>query len=175
MSACREIDRVFRLPVIFIIPFIFGCNQTPAPIVSGNKTEQASNESNDEKPIENGLAFLNSYVENCNRMKESKGVFEWVDSNQFVTANFKTELKKIMAISAEPDVMLESDPIFDAQDYPSEGFELDSFDQKSNYLVVKGKNWPEFKLSLKIALEKDEWLVDGCGIINIPENKRIPR
>ncbi|MCF8254021.1 MAG: hypothetical protein K9H61_04240 [Bacteroidia bacterium] len=126
-------------------------------------------------PSDNAVKFINSYVENCNKMKESIGVVEWVNSNSMTTNIFKTELKKIMkeAYKIDPELGLDSDPIFDAQDYPEKGFELESFDSKTNYVVVKGKDWTDFKLTLRMVLENENWLVDGCGIINISDDKRI--
>ena len=79
------------------------------------------------------------------------------------------------AYKIEPDLGLDVDPIFDAQDYPDKGFDLESFDRKTNFVVVKGKDWADFKLTLKMVLENENWLVDGCGIINIPKDKRIAR
>jgi len=117
------------------------------------------------------------YVDNCNKMQESIGVVEWVNSNNLTTSHFKTELKSIIdeAYKIDPEMGLDADPIFDAQDYPDKGFELESFDNKTNYIVVKGKEWIDFKLTMKMVLESDNWLVDGCGIINIPNDKRIAR
>ena len=79
------------------------------------------------------------------------------------------------AFKIEPELGLDFDLIFDAQDYPDEGFELESFDNKTNYVVVKGKNWTDFRLTIKMVLENNKWLVDGCGIINIPNDKRSAR
>ena len=70
---------------------------------------------------------------------------------------------------------LGADPIFDAQDYPDQGFELDSFDSETNFIVVKGKNMSDFKLTIKMVNENENWLVDGCGMINIPNDKRLKR
>jgi len=70
---------------------------------------------------------------------------------------------------------LGADPIFDAQDYPSKGFELESIDETTNYLTMKGKDWSEFKLTMKVVEENGKWLVDGCGIVNIPKDKRAAR
>lgn len=39
-------------------------------------------------------------------------------------------------------------------------------------MVVNGKNWPDFELTLKVILVNNKWLIDGCGIINIPKNQR---
>lgn len=65
------------------------------------------------------------------------------------------------------------DPIFDAQDYPDKGFKIDK--QDSTYVIVKGINWPDFRLSLRLTFEDRQWLVDGAGVINIPTNKRAKR
>ena len=110
-------------------------------------------------------------------MKESIGVVEWVNSNKLTTNTFRTELKRILdeAYKLEPEIGLDADPIFDAQDFPEKGFELESFDSKTNYIVVKGKNRPDFKLTIKMVMENNDWLVDGCGMINIPNDKRIAR
>jgi hypothetical protein len=131
----------------------------------------------DNMPVDIAVKFINSYVDNCNKIKESIGVVEWVNSNNMTTNRFKKELKTIMeeAYKIEPDLGLDADPIFDAQDYPDKGFELESFDSKTNFVVVKGKDWTDFKLTLKMVLENDNWLVDGCGIINIPNDKRIAK
>jgi hypothetical protein len=40
---------------------------------------------------------------------------------------------------------------------------------------VRGKDWKEFILVLKVVSQNDKWLVDGAGIINIPTDKRAER
>ena len=127
--------------------------------------------------VNSALRFINDYVDNCNKMKESIGVVEWTNSSQWASDHFKTELKKIIAEAnaKDPEMGLGFDPIFDAQDYPDEGFELDSFDDKTNYIIVRGKNMPDFKLTIKMVNENESWLVEGCGIINIPNDKRSKR
>jgi hypothetical protein len=165
-------------PILILTILIFAsCGQpsnskftTEKSIVQSEKVEQ-------EKLIQTALNFINSYIENCNKMKDAIGVVEWANSNTLTTQRFKTELKRIMddAYKLEPEFGLGIDPIFDAQDYPDKGFEFDSLDDKTNYIVVKGKNWPDFKLTIKMTNDNSNWLVDGCGIINIPNDKRIAR
>ncbi len=152
-----------------------GQNADTKKTIEVSSTE--SKKRKDDIPADIAVKFINSYVDNCNKMKESIGFVEWVNSNSMTTNRFKTELKKIMeeAYKMEPELGLDADPIFDAQDYPEKGFELESFDSKTNYVVVKGKDWTDFKLTLRMVLENDNWLVDGCGIINIPNDERIIR
>ena len=127
--------------------------------------------------IKNALTFINNYVDNSNKMNKAIGIIDWVNSNSLTTKTFKTELKKILedAQKQDPEMGLDADPIFDAQDNPSKGFELESLDEKTNYLTVKGKDWPEFKLTMKVVKENGNWLVDGCGMVNIPNDRRSKR
>lgn len=164
---------------IFILTFLFcaSCGQNTASNASKDKSIEPSTEVGKEKPVENALTFINAYVKNCNRMKDALGVVEWVNSSKLTTENFKTELKKVMeeADQLEPEMGLDADPIFNAQDYPEEGFELESSDDKTNYIVLKGKNWADFKLTIKMVKDKNNWLVDGCGMINLPNDKRTAK
>ena len=170
---------VMKQILILTLLFCASCGQTTTQDskVSTDKNIVQSTNVGDEKLIENALTFINSYVDNCNKMKESIGVVEWANSNQLTTQSFKTELKRIMdeAYKLEPEMGLDADPIFDAQYYPDKGFELYSLDGNTNYIVVKGKDLPDFKLTIKMVRDNNIWLVDGCGIINVPSNKRIAR
>ncbi len=123
---------------------------------------------------DNAIKFINGYIENLN--KRTKKI-DWVNSSPLTTESFKNELKRILdnAYKEEPEVGLDFDPILDAQDNPDRGFELESLDQKTNYLTVRGIDWPEFKVTMRIKQESGTWLVDGCGIVNIPTDKRASR
>jgi hypothetical protein len=140
-------------------------------------TKKSNNIDEDNTPVDIALTFINSYIDNCNRMKESTGIIEWVHSNHLTTNRFKTEVKTMVekTFKTNPEIGLDADPIFDAQDYPDEGFELESFDSKTNFIVLKGKNWADFKLTVKVVLEDNKWLVDGCGVVNIPKDKQSER
>lgn len=136
------------------------------------KTEQKTMVTTEDK-TKNALAFINGYNENCNKMQQSLGAIDWVNSNNLSTKAFKSELKRIIdeAYKQDPELGLDADPIFNAQDNPNTGFELDSFDEKTNYLTVKDKDNSGFKVTLKVIDENGNWLVDGCGIVNIPSDK----
>jgi hypothetical protein len=170
--------RLIKNILILTLLFSASCGQPKDTKVPANNNSIAQvTKVEQEQQIENALTFVNSYVENCNRMKESIGVVEWTNSNELTTLGFKTELKRLVdeAYKLEPEIGLDADPIFDAQDYPDKGFELDSFDDKTNYIVVKGKDRPDFKLTIKMISKNNNWLVDGCGIINVPIDKRSAR
>jgi len=123
------------------------------------------------------LDFINSYKEFCDSRDPGKDIFAWINENQLVTDNFKQLHKNLIekAVELDPELGLGFDPIFDAQDYPDEGFEILTSDDNTGYLTVRGKDWVEFNLSMKLIKSEDRWLVDGCGVINIPETKRAER
>ena len=62
-----------------------------------NKQMFADNiEQNKIIPEEIALKFVNSYVDNCNKMKGAVGILEWVELNKMVTKSFKDEVKRMI-------------------------------------------------------------------------------
>lgn len=68
----------------------------------------------------------------------------------------------------DPEVGLGYDPILSAQDYPDKGFEFDSIDQNNNCVFLKGKGEAQFKVVVRVVEKNSKWLVDGAGIVNMP-------
>jgi hypothetical protein len=126
-----------------------------------------NSQSNNDQIAEKAISFINAYVENCNKMNQAVSVTDWVNQSALVTSNFKSELTRITK-----DDELDADPLLNAQDYPEKGFELDRFDAATNIVTVKGKeDWSDFKLKIQMKKVNDDWLVDGCGMVNMKENK----
>ena len=113
------------------------------------------------------LNFINSYVNFLGNLPpERKKINNWVSNNKILTQNFKNSYKKI----ANGDF----DPILDAQDYP-DSFKIVKFDEKTNIVTVKGNNWDDFLLKIKLVKVGNSWLVDGCGAVNVPIQLRAKR
>ena len=110
-------------------------------------------------------------------MREAVDIREWVITSELVTDNFKTELVNMIneAFEREPDYGLGFDPILDAQDYPEEEFLLSNYDSTLSVATVNGKQWTSFVLNIKLTNQNDRTLVDGCGVVNIPEEHRAER
>nr|WKN37209.1 hypothetical protein K4G66_00615 [Tunicatimonas sp. TK19036] len=123
------------------------------------------------------LVFINDYIKFIDDGSSELTLVEWVKSQKTVTDNFKSELERIIteAKIQDPELGLGFDPILDAQDYPEKGFELHQQDTDSEFLIVQGIEWETFQLTMKIKESDGKWLVDGSGIINIPEEARIRR
>lgn len=139
--------------------------------------ENRKGRTSDNEQVGTALNFINSYIADCNKMKKSVGYLNFVKSSTLTSNKFKTELQRIVneAEKEDPEMGLDFDPIVDGQDYPDEGFELKHFDSKTNIIVVKGKKWADFEVTMKVILDKKKWFVDGCGIVNIPKNKQSKR
>jgi len=160
--------------LLLSIIIISSCSTQEQPTNSANSAVETNIQTPKSDPVKPALDFINGYVANANKMGQAVDMLEWVNASEFASKNFKSALKKIIdeAFELDPEMGLDADPIFNAQDYPSEGFEIESFDEKTNYAIVKGKDMPEFKLTLKMIEENGTWLVDGCGSVNVPVEKR---
>lgn len=161
--------------LLFLIPlFLLSCQ----PTISKNQADVAFSQNSNDPDPSIALQFINDYVAFSNeRGKAQLGLVEWVSKQTTVTEHFKKELRSIVekAEKEDPELGLGFDPIFDAQDYPGNGFELDKLDNKTGYLIVKGIELEGHKVTMKIKLVNGSWLVDGAGIVNIPEGKRSER
>ncbi len=164
--------------VLVFLLLITSCGNTEKPTTKEPDTqkEEVAVASTAVK-VENALSFINGYVENSNNMNEAMNIIDFTNSNNLTTETFKSTLERIIetALKENPEMGLDADPIYDAQDYPEKGFELESFDEKTNYLIVKGIDWPDFTLTMKVVEENGKWVVDGCGNVNITEKKKAKR
>jgi hypothetical protein len=159
-----------------IIPFLAlsllftACGSSEKTANEEAKSTSQTNTPTAESKVDNALSFINNYVENCNKMGKQVEIRKWIAASPYASASLKKELKKIIdkAWEDDPEMGLGFDPLFDAQDYPSEGFELESIDDQTNYLTLKGKENAEFLVTIHLIEENGKWLVDGCGIVNIP-------
>ena len=173
--------------LILLIFFAFSCAEKQKENISKKKEQIEINlkevkakktELNYTDSITNvALQFINEYVSNCNKTKEQIGIIEFVNAHPNVSIEFKTELKRMIeeAEKSDPEYGLGFDPIFDAQDYPNNGFKLSGYDSNTNYLTVEAINWKGFTITMRVKELDNKWLVTGCGVINIPKDKQAKR
>ncbi len=125
-------------------------------------------------------SFMNEYKKYCDdslHKKTKQTTDQWVQRNSKVTEHLKKSYKKLVedANKEDPEMGLDFDPIFDAQDYPDQGFKILSCDEKTNLVTLNGKDWEDFKVVVKTSKTGKGWLIDGAGVINIPKNLRAKR
>lgn len=165
-----------QIIIILIVPLFFYCGSRDQTIpsseeeYSGNLVVQKSNNAV-------ALQFINDYIEYTRNPREEWNLVGWVNSSELTTQEFKDALEYMVERAKEENgaIGLGFDPIVDAQDHPKDGFELESFDGVNNYLIVRGIDWPDFKVAMRIKDVRGKWLVDGCGVVNIPKERRVER
>src|SRR3989338_5068945 len=169
---------IHKIIAIFTVFLVF-CSS--APDENGNLeatgTEETEVPSSLELDSKVAVDFMNSYIENCNKMRDAVEMGKWTEASPLATNDLKNALKKRVedAWKDDPEMGLGFDPLFDAQDYPDEGVVLASFDKKTGVVLVKGINWDSYEVALKLVLENDKVLVDGCGVVNLPKKLQAPR
>ncbi|KAA5534717.1 hypothetical protein F0919_08875 [Taibaiella lutea] len=112
------------------------------------------------------MQFLNGYIKLCNQNKNLKETMNWVLASTDVTDGFKSAYQQFYRENPEPDF----DPVLSAQDCP-EKIELQSIGLRDYYFTFTISENKEDLLVTKVKRAGDIWLVDGCGVINIPEEK----
>jgi hypothetical protein len=115
------------------------------------------------------LTFINDYTRHCTSVDMDK----WIPKHKLLSDNFKSAYKAFVdsVRREDPEMGLDFDPIFDAQDYPDKGFFLKEIDSADRCVTVEGKNWNDFTVVLKVVRKSGKSLVDGAGIIHMPKDK----
>ncbi len=160
--------------IVLIVIMLLACN-SEIEIKKNNSIH--SNEIKIVPDCNVALKFINDYAEFCSPKTPLISDTNWIENNVLLTDNFKTRYKNLLdsADKIDSELGLDFDPIFEAQDFPDKGFELINCDNETGYVTVRGKDWKNFVLVLKLGLQGNKWLVDGSGVINIPVNKRAKR
>lgn len=155
--------------ILFLV--FFGCKEGVAPEIQQNAIKEEVTPASTV-----ALQFINEYIQSFDVSNPEKTPYEWVKTNPYATETLKKELKDLYeeAEKQDSEMRLDFDPILDAQDNPDE-FEVESADNRTGYIIVRGKEWKDFRLAMILKQEKGKWLVDGCGVVNIPKEKRIAR
>lgn len=163
------------MKILFALLFtaiLVGCN-TKVDV----KTDNASSAQQviSEPDCSVALKFINDYIDYSNPESAASADTNWIAHNNLLTEHFKAMYKDLLDTAQKEEMGLEADPILDAQDFPEKGFELMNCDNETGYVTLKGKDWDDFILVLKLVQQDNKWLVDGSGVINIPEAKRAKR
>lgn len=152
---------------------LFGCHEGPKEKImkAANKERRTVSgpkmtfhDTGSKIDVSAALNFVNGYVDNMDKLDSINEIGAWVAASPYVTATYKEIIKsEINEINNDSETILDDDIIFDTQDYPEEGFELESIDEKTGLIVLRGKKWKDFKLNVKLAEENGQWLVDESG------------
>jgi len=123
------------------------------------------------------IQFISDYARFLNTSTDPKATLSWIQHNQLLTSDFKENYTRIMeeGWKEDPELGLGFDPVFDGQDYPDNNYTITAIDSLSGFVTVSSDSWKEFEVVIRVIQNGKQSLVDGSGIINIPENKRAQR
>lgn len=158
---------------LLLLTSLYACEQG-GPVSPSPNEELEAEYKESEPDYQVALKFINDYADILYNGTSIPSEEEWTEGREDVTEEFKAEVKRIIqeGLKNDPEMGLGFDPILDAQDLPS-SFEAERED--GEYLVVKGVDWPEFLLTMKLKQIDGQWLVDGSGIVNIPKSRQMKR
>lgn len=163
--------------LIVIVCIFLATFESLGQTVSNGKALSVTKEAKPVPDFNVALKFINDYIiylEAAYKKHASPNEDDWVAKSQVVTKSFKNAYKKLIAdaLKENPELGFDGDPILDAQDYPEKGCSILKKDINTGYVTLIGNNWKNYTLVLKVVYQNNKWLVDGAGIINIPESKR---
>lgn len=116
------------------------------------------------------VGFINGYITQLKKQSPS-AMRIWILSNPNITEAFKVAYKKLIETNPAPDY----DFVLDAQDVPEQSLEINSFHEEDRNFWLAPKNSTTPVLMAHLKLVGGKWLVDGCGAVNIPKEKRVQK
>ncbi|SFT18905.1 hypothetical protein SAMN05660206_12022 [Sphingobacterium wenxiniae] len=150
-----------------MIALFAGCQSNTRPSETDSKQSNVEEQST-ETDYQVAERFLNEYV-----VLESDDVEQWIQQHILLTNSFKATYLNIMeaARKEDPEIGLGFDPILNGQDFPST-FTIADIDSTTGYVTLKGVEWADFLLVVRVVKQNETSLLDGAGIVNIPEEVR---
>ncbi|NDI98668.1 hypothetical protein GWA97_06235 [Flavobacterium sp. LaA7.5] len=142
------------------------CQDKEVNKLNNNDNRQEDTLSDTSKGISVAEKFINDYVANCNKTNEAAPTLEWIVANPYASPEFKQAAKKLIedAYHDDPEMGLGFDPIFNAQDYPEEGFIINS--REPSKIIAKAKGMENFTVPMSVTKVDGKWMVNSCGVIN---------
>lgn len=130
-----------------------------------------------ELPAKVAEQFANQYVQWLSSHDAEATTIDWLSAHELAS---ETLLKHYQQLDAaawqhDPELGPGADLLLDAQDFPDSGFAVASCDAQRSLVMLRGKDWPDFLLAVKLGQYGKEWLVDGIGSLNLAESERAPR
>lgn len=143
-------------------------NETSHPEFENLQNSEIEDQQISEPNWKIGLAFINKYVEFCNSRTPEQDILNWVKSSELTSKDFVSSLSNLImeAEKKDPFTGLDYDPLFIAQDYPEEGFVIESTNTEHKLMIVRGIEWDSFTVKIHLKMINQEWVVDAAGDVN---------
>ncbi|MEO4004722.1 hypothetical protein [Flavobacterium sp. CAU 1735] len=160
--------------LLLLMISLFSCQPKKDTDTTENNIPEASKTTIDYKVA---IQFISDYAHFINTATDPKATLSWIQQSKLLTSGFKENYTRIMeeGLKEDPELGLGFDPVFDGQDYPDNNYTITAIDSLSGFVTVSSDSWKDFEVVMRVIQNGKQSLVDGSGIINIPENKRAQR
>lgn len=113
-------------------------------------------------PGEVAQAFMDSYIEDANRLGKSDPE-KLIQNSPYVTAGLKKAHAKVFK-----QEIVDADPIFSAQDYPEKGFKVTKMkiegEKAQITYAAREEGWDQ-TIKAQMVLVKGKWLIAHIGAL----------
>jgi len=127
-----------------------------------------------------GLGFMNrylAYLEEIFERRSEQSVADWLAADAQVAPEFVEAYRRLEAEGYAQDSELGwgVDLLLDAQDYPDQGFQFASCSGEPGVVILRGVDWPQFEVAVRVGSPAQGSQVLGAGRVNLPEHARASR
>ena len=122
------------------------------------------------------VQVMNSYLQRIEQAPQAD-VTPWLRRHPLADASLAEAYAREQARGRgiDPQLGWGLDLLLDAQDYPDAGFELQHCGPLPGLLRLRGRDWPQFSLSVRLIDTPAGRRVAGAGRIAIEPAQRAPR
>lgn len=137
-----------------------------ALLISSAATAQLADDCREQATV--AERFANDYIASLQSQSHTS-TLRWLIAHQqasdALVAAYQTQQQA--AWQADPELVPAADLLFDAQDFPDDGFVAIHCDGQSHHVTLRGKTWTDFTLNVRLVKQAQTWLVDAMGAVNV--------
>ncbi|MGC3981892.1 MAG: hypothetical protein QM808_11570 [Steroidobacteraceae bacterium] len=126
------------------------------------------------------VKFMNQYLaytQSVMAKRSQQSAQSWLKSNILVSPDFLEayKAKELEGLKLDAELGWDADMIFDAQDFPDKGFQFFRCSKTAGFVQLQGTDWPDFKVTVRVATTPQGINVVGAGMVNISKSERSVR
>lgn len=122
------------------------------------------------------ISFMDAYARHASDFMAGRTTVttdRWLAESKRLTPQFLSSFEslELEGRRREPDLGWGVDLVLDAQDAPDQGFRLVAC-RPGGHVELEGRDWPDFRVVVKVAPHGSSYLVDGAGRVNVQVAQR---
>ncbi len=132
------------------------------------------------KEAQAAVGFMNrylAYLEDVFERRSEQSVADWLAADGQIAPEFVEAYRQLEAegYAHDPEMGWGVDLLLDAQDHPDQGFALAACSEEPGVVLLRGVDWPQFEVAVRVASSAQGSQVLGAGLVNVPEHARASR